>query len=107
MKKKMLFFIVYFLLFTMQINCAIGPVNGILVTHTKFAGEFNTRNDIIATKSAEKCSHTVMRLFSWGDSTAGATAKSASISRIATIDHGTTSVLGFFYQNYCTIVTGD
>lgn len=88
-------------------GCAIGPVGGVLFTQNKFAGEFNSANDVQALKSGQSCQMTILRTVGFGDASAGTAAKQAGINRIASIDHSTMNVLGILYQNYCTIVTGE
>ncbi|RHX84434.1 TRL domain-containing protein [Leptospira stimsonii] len=88
-------------------NCATGPVGGLLFTNTTFPGEINTSNSVPVVKKAEGCAHTVLYYVSWGKASAGRIAFENKISRIATIDHSTISVLGALYKNYCTIVSGE
>ncbi len=94
------------ILFTLS-QCATGPVNGILFTSTKFGGEFNPANDVKVTKSGEGCTHSILSIIGFGNSGAGYVAKENKISRIATVDHSTFSILIALYQNYCTIVSGE
>ena len=86
--------------------CAIGPVHGVIYTGTSFAGEFNPANDVPREKTATGCTRSILALVSFGDSSVGAVALANGISRVATVDHSTTSVLTFVYRDYCTIVTG-
>ncbi|AXR69436.1 TRL-like family protein [Leptospira mayottensis] len=88
-------------------NCATGPVQGFIVTVTTFPGEINRSNEVPTAKKVEGCAHNVLNLVTWGDAAAGQIALDNKISRIATIDHSTFSVLGLIYNNYCTIVSGE
>ncbi|WP_061224338.1 TRL-like family protein [Leptospira weilii] len=88
-------------------NCATGPQQGFLVTATTFPGEINRTNNVPTVKKAEGCAHNVLYLATWGNAAAGQIALDNKISRIATIDHSTFSVLGTVYSNYCTIVSGE
>ncbi|WP_425460800.1 TRL-like family protein [Leptospira langatensis] len=88
-------------------NCANGPVGGFLFTGTTFPGEFNTLNNVSPTKKAEGCTRSVLGLITWGDSGAGQIALENGITKIATIDHSTMSVLTLVYRDYCTIVAGE
>ncbi|TGJ99788.1 TRL-like family protein [Leptospira semungkisensis] len=88
-------------------NCANGPVGGFIYTGTEFPGEFNTLNNVASTKKAEGCTKSVLGLFTWGDSGVGQIALANKITKIATIDHSTMSVLTLVYRDYCTIVTGE
>ena len=87
-------------------GCAIGPVHGVIYTGTSFAGEFNPANDVPREKTGTGCTRSILALVSFGDSSVGAVALANGISRVATVDHSTTSVLTFVYRDYCTIVTG-
>lgn len=88
-------------------NCATGPQQGILVTTTTFPGEINPSNNVPIAKKAESCAHNVLYLVTWGNASVGQIALENKISRIATVDHSTFSVLGLVYSNYCTIVSGE
>ncbi len=88
-------------------GCAIGPVNGVLVTVNQFAGEFNPANDVAFAKEATGCQHLILGLVSFGTAGAGSIAKQAGIKRIAIIDHSTINVLQIVYSRYCTTVVGE
>ncbi|PJZ69056.1 TRL-like family protein [Leptospira perolatii] len=90
-----------------QLNCATGPVSGILFTNTVFPGTTNTDASIGREKKASGCIRNILGLFSYGQSGAGAIAFKEGITRISYIDHSATQVLLFVYRDYCTIVTGD
>lgn len=88
-------------------NCAIAPTHGFLYTNTRFPGEFNPENNVIAKKFGKGCQINVLGLVSYGDAGAGSIARSNGISKIATIDHSFTAVLFPTYGQYCTIVGGE
>lgn len=88
-------------------NCAIGPTHGGLFTSTKFAGTFNAENNVKVSKEGKGCIWTVLYIFSVGDAGAGSVANKNGISKIATIDHSSLSVLTGLFRNYCTIVSGE
>jgi hypothetical protein len=97
--------------FLQTINCGIygivnGPVNGLLYTDIKFAGEINPSNNVKSLKMAEGCIHGILYLFAYGEAGAGSIAKKSGITRIARVDHTATNVL-YFYTGYCTIVYGE
>ncbi|HMU83612.1 MAG TPA: TRL domain-containing protein [Leptospiraceae bacterium] len=97
-----------FLILTLAVSsCAVGPVNGVLFTRTKFAGQINSAADVPVQKKASGCMHQVLGTVAWGDATAGTVAIENDIHRIAIIDHSTMSILSGVYSNYCTIVAGD
>ncbi|PJZ46387.1 TRL-like family protein [Leptospira brenneri] len=88
-------------------NCAVGPTHGLVFSSTKFAGTFNPENNVKATKEAKGCQLTILHLISVGDAGAGLIANKNGISKIATIDHSSLSILTGLFRNYCTIVTGE
>ena len=97
--------LVIFTIFLFQ-SCSVGPVGGVLFVYNKFPGEFNTANDVPATKSGKSCNHKLLMLLSWGEAGAGQIAYDNQIRRIATIDHTTLNILSILYQTYCTVVYG-
>ncbi|TGM52243.1 TRL-like family protein [Leptospira vanthielii] len=88
-------------------NCAIGPTHGFIFNSTKFAGTFNPENNVKATKEAKGCQFTLLYIFSVGDAGAGSVANKNGISKIATIDHSSLSILTGLFRNYCTLVSGE
>jgi hypothetical protein len=88
-------------------HCAFGPTHGVIWTETKFPGEFNTENTIVAKRFGKGCLTSVLGLISLGDAGAGSVARENGISRIATIDHSFTALLFPLYGRYCTIVGGE
>lgn len=107
MKKNIIINLVIMGLFTLLSNCSTGPVNGALYTNVTFPGEINTSNSVQSLKKGEGCVHTILHLVTFGKASAGKIALENKISRIATIDHSTISVIGALYKNYCTIVSGE
>ncbi|MEM7184466.1 MAG: TRL-like family protein [Spirochaetota bacterium] len=103
MKKLAITFITIFIL----TNCATAPVNGILYSKVTFPGEFNHTNDVKNQKSGKSCSHAALGLVSWGNASAGSTAKKNGILKISTIDHESMNILFGIYRRYCTFVYGE
>lgn len=97
----------FFILLVSLSHCAIGPTHGIIWTETRFPGEFNTENTIVAKRFGTGCLTSVLGLISLGDAGAGGVARENGISRIATIDHSFTAILFPLYGRYCTIVGGE
>lgn len=92
------------------LNCSLnanGPVHGNLVTVTSFAGEVNPYNDVEELKEAKGCQTNVLLLVNIGDAGAGQIAKENGISRIASIDYSSISVLTIIFNRFCTIVRGE
>ncbi|MCB1143984.1 MAG: TRL-like family protein [Leptospiraceae bacterium] len=87
--------------------CAIGPNSGLLYTGIKYPGEINPSNNVSSTKSAKGCNTSILALIAWGNSGAGSIAKENNITKIATIDYETTTVLTFIYRDHCTIISGE
>jgi hypothetical protein len=100
-------FVLFLLGVSITGNCALGPVNGLIVTNNDFAGEFNPANDVNLTKSAESCQHTVLWLYAYGTASAGKIALDNGIQRIGIIDHSTVNVFQGLYSSYCTTVVGE
>ena len=92
--------------FALGVQC-VGPTYGALFTTNKFAGEFNPENDVPVTKTGEGCHYNILRIVSFGDSSAGTIAKENGITRIATVDHKFASAFLYLYQEMCTYVSGD
>ena len=96
----------YLVIFLFLLNCATGPIHGLLFTNNKYAGETNAFSTIPATITSMGCQHTVLKLFSVGNAGAGQIAYDKGIKRISSIDHHTLSILTVIYNRNCTIVTG-
>ena len=60
----------------------------------------------VGTKTGEACSSSILGWVTTGDSSIAAAAKNGGISRIGTVNHHFTNVIGIV-ATYCTIVTGD
>lgn len=99
--KKIKLLILLFLL-----NCASGPVGGLLFTNYEYAGEVNPDSSIPILAEAKGCQFSLLGLFAIGDSSAGQIASNVGIRRIATIDHSTISILHILFVRNCTIITG-
>jgi hypothetical protein len=99
--KKIKLLILLFLL-----NCASGPVGGLLFTNYEYAGEVNPDSSIPILAEAKGCQFSLLGLFAIGDSSAGQIASNVGIRRIATIDHSTVSILHILFVRNCTIITG-
>ncbi|MBP7284666.1 MAG: TRL-like family protein [Leptospiraceae bacterium] len=94
------------LVFLLVLNCASGPVGGLLYTNTEYAGEVNPDSSIPILAEAKGCQISVLGIFSVGDSSAGQIAMNSGIRRIATIDHSIFSILHIAFVQNCTIITG-
>ena len=97
--------IVFFLF--LQLRCAVGPVNGLIYSDTRFAGEFNSANDVKYEKEGKSCLHNFFGLITLGSASAGRVAQNSGIKRIALIDHSTLNVFQILYGRYCTHVYGE
>ncbi|MBM9575962.1 TRL-like family protein [Leptospira sp. 201903070] len=89
------------------VNCASGPVGGLLFTYNKYPGQINPANDVKPEKIADGCIHNIFGLISFGNAGAGAVAKSNGIQRIALIDYSALHILAIVYRNHCVIVAGE
>ena len=70
-----------------------------------FATESGTAFPETAAKRGEACSHNLLGLIAFGDSSIAAAKKSASITRVSTVDTSYTNIL-FLFGGVCTKVTG-
>ncbi|MCB1143060.1 MAG: TRL-like family protein [Leptospiraceae bacterium] len=105
---------IYFLKFTLIvlanlifINCASGPVGGIIYTKVDYPGMFNETNSVFPEKYSEGCETSYLGLYNSGDAGAGSIAMKAGIDRIAIIDYYIESILIIAYRKHCTIVYGE
>lgn len=87
-------------------SCASGPVGGLLFSYNEFAGEQNPDTSIPPTVQFQGCQYSILGIFSYGDSSAGAAAMDNGIRRIASIDYSVISILTFAFVRNCTIVRG-
>lgn len=58
-------------------------------------------------KSGEACSHSVLWLVAWGDSSLNAARKAGQIQKIGLVEYDVRAIFGFFYHRFCTIVRGE
>lgn len=58
------------------------------------------------TKKGEACSHSVLWLVAFGDSSIEAAKEAGQITKVGAIDHQVLGVLGFVYHRHCTVVSG-
>ncbi|MFP5430244.1 MAG: TRL-like family protein [Gammaproteobacteria bacterium] len=57
-------------------------------------------------KRGEACASNILGLVATGDSSIDTAKKTAGITRVASVDHSSTRVLGY-YARFCTIVKGE
>nr|WP_238325546.1 TRL-like family protein [Leptospira inadai] len=88
-------------------NCASGPVSGLLYSKTSFPGTINPDVSVRRESRAQGCIHNFLTLFSVGNAGAGEIAFKNGIARISLIDHSSMQILTLLYRNYCTIVIGE
>lgn len=63
-------------------------------------------NSAAPSKRGEACSSNILGLVATGDSSIDTAKKTAGITRVASVDHSSTRVLGY-YARFCTIVKGE
>ena len=78
--------------------------NGALFTSVK--GPVNATTSTGISKSGQSCATNLLGLIAVGDSSISTAKEKAGISKVANIDHQSTTVLGLF-SNFCTIVEGE
>ncbi|TGK22030.1 TRL-like family protein [Leptospira fluminis] len=96
-----------FALLFSTLNCASGPVSGLLYSKTGFPGTINEDPGVKRELRAEGCIHNFLTLISIGNAGAGEIAFQNGITRVALVDHSSLQILTVLYRNYCTIVVGD
>jgi hypothetical protein len=97
--------ILFFL--TLNINCAIGPVSGLVYSDITYPGVYNEKEIVGEEKTAEGCQYNFLGIITRGDAGAGSVALRSGIKKISTIDYRAISILTLVYRKYCTIVTGE
>lgn len=87
------------------VGCAnVAPQGGMLFHDIKYGIDATSVDE--APKRGEACQSSVLFLVGSGDASVEAAKRNAGISKVATVDASSFSVLGF-YNKYCTIVTGN
>ena len=79
------------------------PVFGLITD--KVGGPVAVGENIEAIKTGESCASTIVGLYASGDASIAAAKKVAGITKIATVDHRSSSYI--VYGEYCTIVSGN
>jgi TRL-like protein family len=64
-------------------------------------------NNVEGKYSGSQCSHSILYLVSFGDSSIEATVKEARISKISSISYEQLALLSFVYHRFCTTATGE
>jgi hypothetical protein len=91
--------------------CACSPIvgksfgQGIIYTDVQF-NEVATDNPV-GSKRGEGCAMSILGVFASGDASAAAAARQAGITKISSVDGSGASILGFVYNTYCVVVTGE
>ena len=57
-------------------------------------------------KTGRGCSHSVLWLVGWGDSSIESAKTAGQIKKVGAVDHEVFAVLGFVYHRHCTVVSG-
>jgi hypothetical protein len=81
-----------------------GTTLGIIYDDTK-ANEKVTEN-VLGTKQGEACASSILGWVTTGDASVPEAAKKAGITKIASVDHSYSNILGIV-SSYCAIVTGE
>lgn len=91
------------LCFFMGCAMASSPVSGFIFMDVK--GPIAADAGASASKEGKACANSILGWIATGDASIEAAMKNGGISRVATIDHNSTGILGF-YATFCTIVRG-
>ena len=78
------------------------PAIGLL--YTDVMGPIDTEGSL-GSKKGEACSQSILSLVAQGDSSIAAAAKDGGITKITSVDHHSTNILGII-GTFCTIVYG-
>lgn len=85
-------------------SCAsVGPQGGLVYHDLKYGVDVTNSSD--APKSGEACVNSVLGLVASGDASIEQAKKNGDIKEVSTVNAHSFSVL-WFYNKYCTIVTG-
>lgn len=92
------------LMSVLLVGCAsVGPTGGGIYHNIKYGVDATPAKE--ATKKGEACQTSVLGLVASGDASIDTAKKNGSITEVSSVDASSTSVL-FFYNTFCTIVTG-
>ncbi len=58
-------------------------------------------------KEGRACSHAVLWLVAWGDSSVDAARIDGKIQKIAYVEYDIQALMGYFYHRFCTLVHGE
>lgn len=81
-----------------------GTTMGAIYNDTK-ANEKVTEN-VLGTKQGEACASSILGWVTTGDASVPEASKKAGITRVASVDHSFSNILGIV-ATYCVIVTGE
>ncbi len=85
-------------------SCAsVGPQGGALYHEIKYGVDATAST--AATKTGQACTNSVLGLVASGDASIEQAKKNGNITEVSTVNASSFSLL-FFYNKYCTIVTG-
>lgn len=87
-------------------GCAVAasPTNGVLLTNVK--GPINANEGTDTSKEGKSCAKNILGLVALGDASIEAAKKDGGISKITTVDHTTSRILGLYAQ-FCTVAYGE
>lgn len=90
--------------------CAFGPVagkpSGGAVIYSDVQFNERTEENTVGTKVGTGCTTNILGVYASGDASVANAAKSAGITKIASVDGKATNILTF-YSTYCVVVTGE
>lgn len=84
---------------------AYSPVgNGLIFTSVK--GPIAVTDSTVKSKTGTACASNILGLFATGDASVQAAKSNGNITKVAAVDHNSTTALGLFGK-FCTTVTGE
>ncbi len=87
-------------------GCAMAqmPVNGTI--YADVHGPVNATEAKAGTRVGEACASSILGIVATGDASIEAARKNGGMSSVSSVDHHSTSILGF-YAKFCTVVRGN
>lgn len=89
-------------------GCAMvaSPTNGTVYTDVKYPGAHTPQGAVPGPKTGVAEAQNILGIVATGDASIQAAARNGGITRIATVEHQATSILGV-WGKFTTMVTGD
>lgn len=87
-------------------GCASPRAASVGVIYTDNQSGLSATSSPAGTRVGEACLQSILGLVSWGDASIEAARRNGGVSTITSVDEKSTSILGFVYGKFCTVVRG-